>query len=376
MTILAEGPRGTLTKQLAGILDLYAGKNPEVYSVGIKELWQLPDDRFAPGTVIHTMGWPLDVDTFGGGFIYGMKDRIVDIGLVVGLDYRNPTLDPHHEFQRYKLHPSIRALLEGGKMISAGAKAIPEGGYFSMPRMYGDGFMIIGDSAGYLNGARLKGIHLGIKAGMLAAETAFHALLSGDTSSTQLQEYEAMFENSWARDELWLQRNFHQAFEFGQVLGVLNAGLGLVTRGRGFGVMKRLDGHAGHERMVRIQRYFGTEDPHPPPKMKFDNTYTFDKVSDVYYGGVVHEENQPAHLLILDTEVCITRCTEEYGNPCLHFCPANVYEPQPTADGRGRAPFLNFTNCFHCKTCDIMDPYQVITWVPPEGGGGPDYKKL
>src|SRR5438132_1418788 len=376
ITILAEGPRGTLTKQLALLENLYEGKNPQVYSVGVKELWQLPDDRFAAGRVIHTMGWPLDMNTFGGAFIYGMADRIVDVGLVVGLDYRNPTLDPHHELQRFKLHPAIREILQGGKMISAGAKAIPEGGYFSMPRMFGDGFMIVGDSAGYLNGARLKGIHLGIKAGMLAAEAAFHALVNENYTASQLQEYEAMFENSWARDELWLQRNFHQAFEYGQLLGMLNAGLGLFSRGRGFGVMNRLEGHAGHERMERIQRYFGTEEPHPPPKMKFDNDYTFDKVSDVYYGGVVHEENQPAHLLILDTEVCVTRCTEEYGNPCFHFCPANVYEPQPTADGRGRVPFLNFTNCFHCKTCDIMDPYQVITWVPPEGGGGPDYKKL
>jgi len=376
IVILAEGPRGTLTKQVSQMFELHAGKLPQVYSVGVKELWQLPHDRFAPGTVIHTMGWPLDLDTFGGGFIYGMKDRIVDIGLVVGLDYGNPTLDPHHEFQRYKLHPAIRSILEGGKMIAAGAKAIPEGGYFAMPRMYGEGFMIVGDSAGYLNGARLKGIHLGIKAGMLAAEAAFEALVNEDYSATRLGEYEQLFEQSWAKDELWLQRNFHQAFEYGQVAGMLNAGLGIVTRGRGFGVVNRLEGHAGHERMQRIQRYFGTEHPHPPDKMKFDNTYTFDKVSDVYYGGVVHEENQPAHLLILDTEVCITRCTEEYGNPCFHFCPANVYEPKPTADGRGSVPFLNFTNCFHCKTCDIMDPYQVITWVPPEGGGGPDYKQL
>src|SRR5713226_5374991 len=240
IVILAEGPRGTLSKQLAGMFDLYAGKSPQVYSVGVKELWQLPDDRYAPGTVIHTMGWPLDMDTFGGGFIYGMKDRIVDIGLVVGLDYRNPTLDPHNEFQRYKTHPAIRELLGGGKMIAAGAKAIPEGGYFSMPRMYGDGFMIVGDSAGYLNGARLKGIHLGIKAGMLAAETAFHALLSEDYSATRLGEYEQLFEQSWAKDELWLQRNFHQAFEYGQVAGMLNAGLGIVTRGRGFGVVNRL----------------------------------------------------------------------------------------------------------------------------------------
>src|SRR5947208_2840971 len=375
ITILAEGPRGTLTKQLAGLFDLYEGKNPQVYSVGVKELWQLPDDRFAPGAVIHTMGWPLDNDTFGGGFIYGMRERIVDIGLVVGLDYRNPTLDPHHEFQRYKTHPSIRPLLEGGKMISAGAKAIPEGGYFSMPRMFGDGFLIAGDSAGYLNGARLKGIHLGIKSGAMAAETAFHALLNEDYSTAQLGEYEEMFEASWAREELWQQRNFHQAFEYGQLAGLINAGLGIVTGGRGYGVMNRLEAHSGHERMERIQRYFGTEDPHPPSKMKFDNKYTFDKVTDVYYGGVVHEENQPAHLLILDTEVCVTRCTEEYGNPCFHFCPANVYEPRPTDDGRGRVPFLTFTNCFHCKTCDIMDPYQVITWVPPEGGGGPNYNK-
>lgn len=376
VTILAEGPRGTLTKQLAGMFDLYSGKNPQVYSVGVKELWQLPDDRFKPGTVIHTMGWPLDMNTFGGGFIYGMKDRVVDIGLVVGLDYRNPTIDPHNEFQKYKLHPAIKELLQGGKMIEAGAKAIPEGGYFSMPRMYGEGFMIVGDSAGYLNGARLKGIHLGIKSGMLAADAAFRAVLAKDVSANQLQTYNEAFENSWAKDELWSQRNFHQAFENGQIAGMLNAGLGMITGGRGYGLANRLEGHAGHEQMERIQRYFGSEHPHVPEKVKFDNSYTFDKVTDVYHGGVLHEENQPAHLLILDTEICITRCTEEYGNPCLHFCPANVYEPKPTADGRGKVPFLNFTNCYHCKTCDIVDPYQVITWVPPEGGGGPNYKKM
>jgi len=376
LVILAEGPRGTLTKQLASSQNLYEGKNEQVYSVGIKEIWQMPDDRFAAGTVIHTLGWPLDSSTFGGGFIYGMKDRVIDIGLVVGLDYKNPTLDPHHEFQRYKTHPAIRELLEGGKMIGAGAKAIPEGGYYSMPRMHGDGFLIVGDSAGYLNGARLKGIHLAIKSGMLAAETAFGALMAGEMSRDRLSGYERAFEESWARKELWSQRNFHQAFDYGQLAGMLNAGLGMVTGGRGFGFMKKLDGRAGHEHMERIQRFFGTETPHPPDKMAFDNSYTFDKVTDVYYGGVIHEENQPPHLLIHDTEICITRCTVEYGNPCQHFCPAAVYEPRPTADGRGMVPFLNFTNCFHCKTCDIMDPYQVITWVPPEGGGGPDYKKL
>jgi electron-transferring-flavoprotein dehydrogenase len=322
------------------------------------------------------MGFPLDTDTFGGAFLYGMKDRIVDIGLVVGLDSRNPTLDPHDELQRLKLHPAIQEILRGGKMISAGAKAIPEGGYYSMPRLSGDGFMILGDSAGFLNGARLKGIHLAIKSGILAAETAFAALLAEDHSASQLKQYEELFEASWAKEELWKQRNFHQAFHYGLYAGMINAGLGIVTGGRGFGVANRLAGHAGHEQMVRIKRYFGSDDPHPPAKVRYDNQYTTDKETNVYNGGVLHEENQPAHLLILDPEVCITRCTEEYGNPCFHFCPAHVYDPQPTADGRGRVPFLNFTNCFHCKTCDIMDPYQVITWVPPEGGGGPDYKKL
>jgi electron-transferring-flavoprotein dehydrogenase len=376
MTIVAEGPRGTVAKQLAGMYDLYQGKNPQVYAVGIKELWQMPDARMKPGSVIHTLGWPLDQDTFGGGFIYGMQENVIDIGLVVGLDYKNPTLDPHHEFQRMKLHPSIRPLLEGGKMIAAGAKAIPEGGYFSMPKLYGEGFLILGDSGSFLNGARLKGIHLAIKSGILAAETAFAALLNEDYSSAQLSQFDALFEASWAREELWKQRNFHQGFEHGQLAGLMNAGLNIVTGGRGFGVKNRLDADAGHTRMERIKRYFGSDDPHPPEKMKFDNKYLYDKVTDVYNGGVIHEENQPAHLLIMDTEVCITRCTEEYGNPCQHFCPAAVYEPKPTADGRGQVPFLNFTNCFHCKTCDIMDPYQVITWVPPEGGGGPNYKKL
>ncbi|HEX9985809.1 MAG TPA: electron transfer flavoprotein-ubiquinone oxidoreductase [Thermoanaerobaculia bacterium] len=376
MTIVSEGPRGTIAKQLAGMYDLYQGKNPQVYAVGIKELWQMPDARMKPGSVIHTLGWPLDQDTFGGGFIYGMQENVIDIGLVVGLDYKNPTLDPHHEFQRMKLHPSIRPLLEGGKMIAAGAKAIPEGGYFSMPKLYGEGFLILGDSGSFLNGARLKGIHLAIKSGILAAETAFAALLNEDYSSAQLSQFEALFEASWAREELWKQRNFHQGFEHGQLAGLMNAGLNMVTGGRGFGVKNRLDADAGHTRMERIKRYFGSDDPHPPEKIKFDNKYLYDKVTDVYNGGVIHEENQPAHLLIMDTEVCITRCTEEYGNPCQHFCPAAVYEPKPTADGRGQVPFLNFTNCFHCKTCDIMDPYQVITWVPPEGGGGPNYNKL
>ncbi|MBW3565868.1 MAG: electron transfer flavoprotein-ubiquinone oxidoreductase [Acidobacteria bacterium] len=374
VTIIAEGPRGTLTKQLAIEKDLYSEKNPPVFALGLKELWKVPEGRMAPGDVIHTLGWPLDSRTFGGGFIYGMKGDVIDVGFVVGLDYFDPSLDPHNEFQRFKLHPSVKRLLEGGKMIEAGAKAIPEGGFFSMPRMYGDGFLITGDSAGFLNGARLKGIHLAIKSGILAAEAAFEAILSGDHSEKKLSHYETLFRKSWAHEELYKQRNFHQGFEHGRLAGLLNAGLSLLTGGRGFGVKNRLEGEAGHRRMKKIRDH-DPEGSGPSSRIPYDNEYTFDKVTNVYHGGVKHEENQPAHLLIADTEVCITRCTEEYGNPCLNFCPANVYEPKETADGRGKVPFLNFTNCYHCKTCDIMDPYQVITWVPPEGGGGPDYEK-
>ena len=375
VVICAEGPRGTVTKQLAHEYELYSGKNPQVYALGVKELWEVPDGRFEAGRVIHTMGWPNDMQTFGGSFIYGMKDNIVDVGFVVGLDGLDPTMDTHDQLQRFKLHPEVRKILAGGKLVEAGAKAIPEGGYFSMPKLFGDGFLLIGDSGGFLNGARLKGIHLAIKSGMLAAETVFDALKAGDYSSATLSGIETRFETSWARDELHRERNFHQGFENGQIIGMVNVGLGMVTGGRGFGVVDRLEAKAGHEKMMRIRKFFGSDDPKPPERMKYDNIYTFDKVTNVYHGGVKHEENQPAHLLISDTEVCITRCTEEYGNPCLHFCPASVYEPKETEDGRGKVPFLNFTNCFHCKTCDILDPYQVITWVPPEGGGGPEHKK-
>ena len=332
--------------------------------------------------------WPVTLAAFA--FLIGQLDRQSSgwsvfrsawlfafghfaVGLVASLDWHDPAFDLFAELQNYKKHPLVQKYIRGGEVLSYGAKTIPEGGYFSVPRVYTDGALLVGDSAGLVDVKRNKGIPHAMKSGMLAAEAAFHALLNESYSAAQLSEYHVLFENSWAKEELWSQRNFHQAFEHGQIAGIANAGLSMITGGRGFGFVNRLDGKAGHEQMERIQRYFGSEDPHPPEKMKFDNSYTFDKVSDVYYGGVVHEENQPPHLLIRDTEVCITRCTAEYGNPCLHFCPAHVYEPQPTADGRGKVPFLNFTNCFHCKTCDIMDPYGVITWVPPEGGGGPQY---
>ena len=376
VTVLAEGPRGTLAKQLERDFELQAGANPQVYSIGLKEIWELPAGRVEPGQVIHTIGWPLDRRTFGGGFLYGMQGNQLIVGLVVGLDYHNPWLDPHLEFQRLKTHPRVRKLLEGGRMTHYGAKALPEGGWFSMPRPYGDGFLLTGDSAGLINSQRLKGIHLAIKSGMLAAETAFEALRDGDASAASLGRYRQKIDASWMRDELWAVRNFHQAFDHGMLAGMFQAGIGMVTGGRGWGFRQRLETRAGHERMANLTRPEGSG-MQPPPPVRFDAQLTFDKLADVYNSGTTHEEDQPVHLLVHDTAICVDRCTQEYGNPCQRFCPAAVYEMVPDpASSAGRRLQINASNCVHCKTCDVMDPYQIITWVPPEGGGGPNYGKM
>ncbi|MGC2405377.1 MAG: electron transfer flavoprotein-ubiquinone oxidoreductase [Candidatus Cybelea sp.] len=370
VVVLGEGPRGTLAKQAESRLGLSDGREPQVYAAGVKELWQLPDDRFKAGAVIHTLGYPLPPQTFGGAFLYGMQGNVLDIGMVTGLDYVNPTTDPHNELQRLKLHPIIARMLEGGKLIRYGAKAIPEGGLFAMLRPYGDGFVIVGDSAGFLNGMRLKGIHLGMKSGMLAAETIWEALLAGSCDSSALSAYERRFKESWAYSELRTARNFHQGFHNGLLPGLINAALATITGGKGFGVIDKLEGEPGYERMAKLGF-----NPPLTPRAPVDNVLTFDKLTDVYNSGTMHEENQPSHLIVSDTNICRDRCTVEYGNPCRHFCPAAVYEPlfEP-ANGKfeGRLQ-INFTNCVHCKTCDIADPYQIITWVPPQGGEGPVY---
>ncbi|HKH43809.1 MAG TPA: electron transfer flavoprotein-ubiquinone oxidoreductase [Thermoanaerobaculia bacterium] len=376
VVVLGEGPRGTLVKQLDADLNLWQGKNPQVYAIGLKEIWDLPPGRVAAGEVIHTLGWPLDWSTFGGGFAYGMQNDQFIIGLVVGLDYKNPLLDPHQEFQRLKTHPEIAEILRGGKMAFYGAKALPEGGWWSLPRCSGDGFLIIGDSAGFLNGQRLKGIHLGMKSGMLAAETILEALAAGGATAERLARFGEKVEASWIKKELWPVRNFHQAFDHGLVPGMYQAGVGLVTGGRGWGVKERLGTHAGHERMVNLQTPEGKA-MKPPEPVKLDGTLTFDRLADVYHSGTAHDEDQPVHLLVHDTSICVERCTVEYANPCQRFCPAAVYEMvADPAVPAGRRLQINASNCVHCKTCDIMDPYQIITWVPPEGGGGPNYGKM
>jgi electron-transferring-flavoprotein dehydrogenase len=379
VVVLGEGPRGTLVKQLDAQLDLWKGRNPQIYAIGLKEVWDLPPGRVEPGSVVHTLGWPLGFDTFGGSFLYGMQNDQMIVGLVVGLDYKNPLLDPHAEFQRLKTHPEIAKLLQGGKMSFYGAKALPEGGWWSMPRPWGDGFLIIGDSVGTLNSQRLKGIHLGMKSGMLAAETIFEALKAGGTggvTAERLAVYQEKIDASWIKEEMWPVRNFHQAFDHGLAAGMAQAGLGLVTGGRGWGVFNRLDTKPGHERMVPLNTDEGRRLRRPEP-VKIDGALTFDRLADVYNSGTAHDEDQPVHLLVADTDICIYQCAVEYANPCQRFCPAAVYEMvADPASPTGERLQINASNCVHCKTCDIMDPYGIITWVPPEGGGGPNYGKM
>ncbi len=376
ITILAEGARGSLTKQLVPRLGLDAGKFPQVYTIGIKELWEVPKGRLAKGAVLHSMGFPLGTETFGGGFIYGFTEERISIGLVVGLDYRDPFLDPHALFQKYKEHPMLRRLLEGGKLLRYGARTITEGGWYSIPRPYADGVMLVGESAGYLNAMRLKGIHLGIKTGMLAAETALEALLADDTSAAKLKGYEDKVAGSYVKRELWKVRNFHQGFKHGLVAGLIHSGLQMFTGGRGlFDPMAPSKGYAEIESLADRYGEGATRDGFERKKM--DGALTFDRLTDVYNSGTRHEEDQPAHLHVADTTVCETKCKEEYGNPCEKFCPAAVYEMVPKGDSpKDLRLQINFSNCVHCKTCDVMDPYQIITWVTPEGGGGPRYDDL
>jgi electron-transferring-flavoprotein dehydrogenase len=363
ITVLGEGVRGSLTKQMVEHLKLDRDSDPQVYSVGIKELWEVPDDRFPPGSVIHTMGWPLDSHTFGGSWVYGMQDRIVDIGLAVGLDYRDPRIDPHHEFQLFKTHPLIKDLLKGGKLVRYGAKAMPVGGWYTMPQLTADGVMIIGDSAGMLNGERLKGIHIAIKAGMLAAETILDALVKDDFTRNTLGIFDRNIKESYVGRELNKARNFHQAFDRGRMFGLMTEGVSILTGGR---LPSRLPIKAGHEHL-RIIRNQGAGDRYAG--LKYDDQLTFDKLTDVYYSGTHHDEDQPPHLKVLDTNICVDRCTHEY-EILVRIFVRLMFTRWLKRARRSERLQINFSNCVHCKTCDIMDPYQIINWVPPEGGGG------
>jgi len=366
VTVLAEGPRGSLTKEMVSRLKL-DGLNPQVYGIGIKELWEVPAGRIAPGYVAHTLGWPLDSSMYGGGWLYGLPDNRVSTGMVMGLDYHDPRFDPHEAFQKYKTHPFLKRVLQGGKLVRYGAKTMPYGGWYSMPRQFVDGGLIIGDSASLLNSQRLKGIHTAIKSGMLAAETVFEALKTGDASSKTLSAFPRKIEQSWIKKELWAVRNFHQGFHHGLYAGLFHAGIQFVTGGRG--LIDPMRARPGHEEYHKLN---GSGPA--PERFKGDGALTFDRLTDVYHSGTRHEEDQPCHLVVSDLNVCATKCVTEYGNPCQYFCPAAVYE-MVQEKGQPRLK-INASNCVHCKTCDIADPYEIITWVPPEGGGGPNYEGM
>ena len=377
VTVLGEGSRGSLSKQLIRRLGLDNDREPTVYSLGAKELWEVPAGNIEEGMVIHTLGFPSDTDTYGGCWIYGMKDNKVSIGYVTGLDYLDPTIDPHHEFQKFKTHPEVARILEGGKMIKYGAKTINAGGWYTMPKLYADGVLLVGDCASFLNGQRIKGIHTAMKSGMLAADTILHAFSHDDFTSESLKLYPDKVEGSWIYDELWLVRNFHGAFQKGRWKALVNGGLQFLSGGRAWGFMDREPHRAGYERIMTLEEHEREgKNGHRYADLKFDKNLTFDKITDVFHAGVAHDEDQPSHLHVLDTEICATRCTEEYGNPCEQFCPAAVYEMEENSATGRRELKVNFSNCVHCKTCDIADPYQIINWVTPEGGGGPNYKGM
>jgi electron-transferring-flavoprotein dehydrogenase len=366
VTVLAEGPRGSLTKNLVATKKL-DNINPQIYSLGIKELWDVQPGKIAPGYVAHTLGWPVSTDMYGGGWIYGLSNNRVSIGLVIGLEYANPQFDPHAAFQTWKTHPFVKSLLEGGKLVRYGAKSLPAGGWYSMPRNYADGALIIGDSGSFLDSQRLKGIHMAMKSGMLAAETIFESLKTGDATAKTLSAFPQKVEQSYIKKELRAVRNFHQSFKYGLYGGLFLGALQQISGGRG--LIDPMHVHAGYEDYKKINGRPA------PERFKGDGKLTFDRLTDVYHSGTRHEEDQPCHLHVADTNICSTKCVEEYGNPCQYFCPAAVYEMAKDPSGLLKLK-INAANCVHCKTCDIADPYQIINWVVPEGGGGPNYEGM
>ncbi|KVF22162.1 electron transfer flavoprotein-ubiquinone oxidoreductase [Burkholderia vietnamiensis] len=366
-TMFAEGCRGHLGRQLISKFKLDANADPQAYGIGIKELWEIDPAKHKPGLVIHTAGWPLKSDTYGGSFLYHMDKNQVMVGFVVGLGYTNPYLSPFEEFQRYKTHPSIRTFLEGGKRVSYGARAITAGGLLSLPKTVFPGGALIGDDAGFLNASRIKGSHAAIKTGMLAAEAAFHAVQTGRRGD-ELSAYPNAFKRSWLHAELHRARNFKQWMAKGLYLGTLMVGIEQKLLG-GNVPWTLHHKHADHEMLKPASQCTPIEYPKPDGKL------TFDRLSSVFISNTNHEENQPAHLTLKDASVPVNVNLRTYAGPEGRFCPAAVYEFVKNDDGSDRL-VINAQNCVHCKTCDIKDPTQNIVWVTPEGGGGPNYPNM
>ena len=369
-TLFAEGCRGSLSKILMEKFDLRQGVAPQTYGIGIKELWEVAPENHAPGRIVHTVGWPLDSKTYGGSFLYHLEDNQVAVGFVVGLDYENPYLSPFDEFQRFKLHPSIRPTFEGGRRIAYGARALSEGGFQSIPKLTFPGGLLIGDSAGFLNVPKIKGSHTGMKSGMVAAEAIFEAMSTGrldGASGVEIREYGEDIRKSWVWKELKRERNIRPAFRWGLWAGVLYSAVEtFVLRGLG---PWTLGHHADNESLKKAGDCPKIDYPAP------DGKITFDKLSSVFLSSTNHEENQPAHLTLKDVNVPIDVNLKLYDAPEQRYCPAGVYEILGVEEGKPHLQ-MNAQNCVHCKTCDIKDPTQNINWVVPEGGGGPNYPNM
>jgi electron-transferring-flavoprotein dehydrogenase len=366
-TLFAEGCRGHLGKQLIEKFRLGAGSDPQVYGLGLKELWEIDPAKHRPGLVVHSAGWPLNARTYGGSFLYHMEDRLVSVGFVVGLSYANPYLNPYEEFQRYKTHPHIRAFLDGGRRISYGARAIAAGGIVSLPKLVFPGGALVGDEAGFLNASRIKGSHAAMKSGMLAAESAFAALQSG-RAGDELAAYPEAFRGSWLHEELHRARNFKQWMSKGLYAGSAMVGFEqLLLRGKVPWTLHHR--HADHECLQPAARFRPIDYPKPDGKL------TFDRLSSVFISNTNHEENQPSHLTLKDASVPVKVNLAKYAGPESRYCPAGVYEFVDDPLGSKRLQ-INAQNCVHCKTCDIKDPTQNIVWVAPQGGGGPNYPNM
>jgi electron-transferring-flavoprotein dehydrogenase len=365
-TFFAEGCRGNLARQLEKKFDLRKGSDPQVYGIGLKELWDIQPGKHQAGLVVHTAGWPLDSETYGGSFLYHAENNQVAVGFVVGLGYSNPYLSPFEEFQRYKTHPAIRGFFEGGKRVAYGARAISAGGLQSLPELVFPGGCLIGDDAGFLNASRIKGSHCAIKSGMMAAEAAAEALKAG-RSSDKLEAYPAAFRESWLFDELYRARNFKPWMSKGLYTGTLMVGIDQIVFG-GKAPWTLHHDHADNETL----RPKGESKPIQYPKP--DGKLTFDRLTDLSFSNTNHSEDQPAHLTLKDASVPVSVNLEQYAGPEQRYCPAGVYEFVNT-DSAPRLQ-INAQNCVHCKTCDIKDPTQNIVWVTPEGGGGPNYPNM
>ncbi|MBR7793434.1 electron transfer flavoprotein-ubiquinone oxidoreductase [Undibacterium sp. FT147W] len=366
-TLFAEGARGHLGKQLIAKYKLDAGKDPQTYGIGIKELWEIDPAKHQPGLVIHTAGWPLDNATYGGSFLYHLENNQVAVGYVVGLGYENPYLSPYEEFQRYKTHPEIRQFFEGGKRIAYGARAITAGGLQSLPKLTFPGGALIGCDAGFLNASRIKGSHAAIKTGMLAANAVFDAL-GENRQYDEVTAYSTAFEASWLHEELHKARNFKPSMSKGLVLGTLMVGIDQVVFG-GKAPWTLRHTHADHECLRPASEFQPINYPKPDGKL------TFDRLSSVFISNTNHAEDQPIHLTLKNSNVPVDVNLAKYAGPEARYCPAGVYEFMKTDDGKDRLQ-INSQNCVHCKTCDIKDPTQNIVWVTPEGGGGPNYPNM